>query len=220
MPVTEIATMAVVKQYLRIPSPSSPNGDDPVIQILMNAATRAIEREVGHIVPAEVTLERHDGGRPQIDLRELPVLYVRRVVEGWGYYDQDLDQQTVNAQPALSIWAYSLDIPEEGVLTRRGPGNVLYPFVHGRNNISVDYVAGCQAVPPGAEEAFLELVSIWYRQSQMKYDAGAGGGSSAVFNAVDTNSFTRTTAVTSVNFGVPDAILEMLKDGRRRPIIA
>ncbi len=217
MPITEIADLETVKQYLRIPNPSQPNSDDATIQIQMNAAQEAIEAEVGRIVPRRITAERHDGGTCELYLREHPVLYIVNVEEGWGYYNQELDNQDVNSQPALSIWAYSLDNAKEGLVTRRGPGNVLYPFVHGRNNIRVDYVAGRNEMPSNAQLAFLELVSIWYRQSQQR--ASAGNTEAIAYNATDDQSFTRATGDTSVNFGVPYAILEMLKGARRRPVI-
>ena len=217
MAITQIASLATVKQYLRIPNPSTANADDATIQILMNAAQEAIEKEIGYIIPKRVTAERHDGGRSEVWLRELPVLYVVNVEEGWGYFNQELDDQEVNSIPALSIWSYSLDMPSEGLVTRRGPGNVLYPFVRGRNNIRVDYVAGREIMPQNAVLAFCELISIWYRQSQQRMNAG--DPEAVQFNALDQSGFTRTTGTTSINFGVPYAILEMLKGTRRRPII-
>lgn len=217
MAITQIASLATVKQYLRIPNPTGSNPDDATLQVLMAGATEAIEKEVGHIIPARITNDKYDGGDMELWLRELPVLYIVNVEEGWGYYNWELDDQEVNSQPALSIWSYSLDNPREGLITRRGPGNVQVPFVHGRNNIRVDYVVGRNSVPGNAALAFCELVSIWYRQSQQR--AAAGNTEAIAYNASDTQSFTRATGDTSINFGVPYAILEMLKGSRRRPII-
>lgn len=216
MAITEIASLAQVKQYLRVPNASNPSGDDATIRMLMDAAQKIIERELGHIVSKTIRAERHDGGKFEVWLRELPVLYVSNVQEGWGYYDWNLDDQEVNSIPALSIWAYSLDMPKEGLVTRRGPGNVLYPFVNGRNNIRIDYVVGRTEVPGNARLAFCELVSIWYRQSQLRTQVGGAG--EVQFNALN-QDFTRATGYTSINLGVPETIIEMLKDGRRRPII-
>lgn len=219
MAITDIAPLATVKQYLRIPNPTQTSSDDATIQILMNAAQAAIEHEVGHITEKKIRGERHDGGGAELWLREFPVLYVENVEEGWGYYNWELDDQEVNTQPALSIWAYSVDRPEEGLVTRRGPGNVLYPFVSGRNNIRVDYVVGRLAVPDNALLAFCELVSIWYRQSQMRMGGTAARAEEGMaYNALD-QEFTRSTGETSINYGVPEAIIEMLKPNRRRPII-
>lgn len=219
MAITEIASLETVKQYLRMPNPSQPSGDDSTLQILMSAAQVVCEREMGAIVARPVTAERHDGGKCEVWLRTLPVLFIENVQEGWGYYDWDLYDQTVNSIPALSIWAYSLDSPHQGLVTRRGPGNVLYPFVHGRNNIRIDYVAGRAEVPANAVLAFCELVSIWYRQSQLRMGGDAARAIEGLaYNALN-QDFTRSTGDTSINLGVPDSIIEMLKPDRRRPII-
>ena len=219
MAITEIASLATVKQYMRIPSIPTPGPDDPTIQMLMDAAQKVIERELGHIVAKTVTAERHDGGKPEIWLRQIPVLYVSNVQEGWGYYDWDLDDQEVNQVPASSIWAYSLDMPTEGLITRRGPGNVLLPFAGGRNNIRVDYVAGRTEVPANAVLAFCELVSIWYRQSQLRMGGNAAGAPGGLaYNALN-QDFDAHADESSINLGVPESIIEMLKPDRRRPII-
>lgn len=219
MAITEIASLATVKQYLRIPNPTQPNGDDATIQILMDAAQAAIEREVGVVVARKVRAERHNGGRCEVWLREIPVLYIENIQEGWGYYNWDLDDQTVNSIPALSLWAYSLDNPKEGQVTRRAPGNVVYPFVHGINNIRVDYVAGRTEVPGNVVLAFCELTSIWYRQSQLRMGGDAARAIEGLaYNALN-QDFTRSDGVESVNLGVPQMIIEMLKADRRRPII-
>lgn len=219
--ITEIASLATVKQYLRIPNPAQPNPDDFILGIMMGAAQETIERELGHIVAKNITAERHNGGKRAVWLREIPVLYISNVEEGWGYYDWELDDQQVNQIPALSIWAYSLDNPQEGLLTRRSAGNVNIPFVCGVNNIRVDYVAGRTEMPQNAELAFCELVSFWYRNSQLRAinQAGTlGAGAATAFGAVN-QDFTRTTAVASINQGVPAGVIELLKPNRRRPII-
>lgn len=216
MAIAEIASLTQVRQYLRMPNPANPSSDDATLQILMDAAQKAIEREVGHIVKKTIRAERHNGGKCEIWLRELPVLYVENVEEGWGYYNFELDDQQVNSIPALSIWSYSLDNPEEGQVTRRAAGNVAYPFVHGKNNIRVDYVVGRTEMPANAVLAFCELVAHWYRSSQLRAANQVSAG--FVPNALN-QDFTRSTGVTSINLGVPEEIIEPLKSDRRRPII-
>ncbi len=215
MAITEIASLATVKQYLRIPVANTT--DDAVLTaVFIPAAQVVIERELGYIVAKTITAERHNGGKPAIYLRELPVLYVSNVEEGWGYYAQELDDQEVNQAAALSMWAYSLDNAKEGVVTRRAPGNVNVPFVLGVNNIRVDYVVGRAQMPFNAVLAFCELLAHWYRTSQLRTNNQV----STAFNPSAVNSdFTRAEGVTSVNLGVPTAIIELLKPNRRRPII-
>jgi hypothetical protein len=215
--ITELASLSQVREYLRIPAANT--GDNDILTtVFMPAAQAVIERELGRIVAYKVNAERHDGGRGEIWLREIPVLYIENCEEGWGYYDWELDDQEVNSIPALSMWAYSLDIPDEGLLTRRSQGNVNIPFMAGRNNIRVDYVAGRVDMPTNAVLAFLELLAHWYRVSQLRssnQSAGGGFQPSAVIN----NDFTRATGITSINMGVPMEILELLKPDRRRPIV-
>jgi len=215
MAITAIAELADVKTYLRIPQTNTID-DQVLTDVFMPAAQQVVEREIGHIVKKTIRGERYDGGGSEIYLRNLPVLYIENVQEGWGYYNWNLDDQEVNTQPALSIWAYSLDIPQEGLVSRRGPGNVLYPFVWGRNNIRVDYVVGREVMPQNAVLAFCELVGWWYRQSQLRTSVQPSAG----FNPsmLDQN-YSRTTGEESVNMGVPESIIELLKPNRRRPII-
>lgn len=216
MAITQIAPLATVKQYLRIPVTNTT--DDNILSTLfMPAAQDVIERELGHIVAKTITAERHDGGRREIWLRELPVLYVSNVEEGWGYYDWELDDQQVNQIPALSIWAYSLDNPTEGQITRRSAGSVNIPFVWGRNNIRVDYVAGRTEIPASAVLAFCEITAHWYRETQLRIANAVSAGFSPT--AIVSQDFTRATGVTSINMGVPVELIEMLKGKRRRPII-
>jgi hypothetical protein len=212
--VTEIVSLATLKSYLQIPVVDT-SYDSVLTDIFIPAAQRVIERELGIIVPRTIMAERHHGGTGLVMLRVLPVLYIINVEEGWGFYNWELTEQPVNSQPPVSIYAYSLDKPAEGYLTRRGPGNVCYPFVGGVDNIRVDYVAGRSEVPGSALLAALELIGVWFRQSQLRSSNQAMAG----FDAVN-EDFTRTSAITSINMGVPYYVLELLKPDRRRPLIA
>ena len=218
MAITSIASLTQIKTYLRMPNPASPSQDDATLQIFMAAAQSVIERELGHITRKVIRREVHSGGKCEIWLRELPVLYCINIEEGWGYYNWELDAQQVNSQTALSIWAYSVDQPQEGLITRRAAGNVLVPFVWGRNNIRVDYVVGRTEMPNNAVLAFCELVAHWYRTTQLRTSnqASAPYSPGQIIDA----DFTRSTGITSINMGVPEEILELLKPDRRRPLIA
>lgn len=217
MAFTSIASLTQVKNYLRMPNPASPSADDMVLQMFMDAAQKAIEVEIGHIVKKTIRAERHDGGRCELWLRNLPVLYVSNVEEGWGYYNWELDDQEVNTITALSIWAFSLDDPIEGLISRRSAGNVKVPFVQGAKNIRVDYTVGRTEMPANAVLAFCELVAHWYRFTQQRTSNSTGVGFQP--SALVSQDFTRATGVTSINMGVPLEILEMLKSDRKRPII-
>lgn len=211
--VTEIASLATVKEYLQIPTGDT-TYDDILTTVFIPAATAAIEREVGATV-ARPYVETYNGGSIAIFLRQLPVLYVQSVQEGWGYYNWEMDYQQVNSQPAVSLWAYSLDRPVDGMITRRGPGNVTTPFVPGISNIRVAYVAGRETIPANIVMAFLMLLSYWFRQSQLRTVNQATPG----FDALD-DSVTRSSGIQSITVGLPIAVIELLKGNRRRPFIA
>lgn len=217
MAITEIASLDQVKSYLRIPSTNTT--DDTVLEtIFLPAAQQVIEREIGPVVRREVRGERHSGGSYLIQLRVRPVLFVENVQEGWGYFNYDLDDQTVNSPPDIqSIWAYSLDRPRTGIVTRRGPANVNLAFMWGVNNVRVDYVAGRETVPPSATIAFLELIRFWYQTSQLR----SANQPTTGFNANGLNLQTvRTDGSAAVAFGEPPEIIEMLKAEKLEPIIA
>lgn len=212
MAVTEIASLEQVKNYLQIPDADT-TYDNILTTIFMPAATDVIEREIGHVV-AKNMVEFRDGGFPQLFLYDFPVLYIQSVQEGWGYYNWELDNQEVNTQPALSLWSYSLDRPKDGLLTRRGPGNVLVPFVSGVSNIRIAYVVGRETMPPNVLLVFLELIAYWFQASQLRTTNQA----SAAFNA-SADDFTRSSGITTTTAGFPQATLALLKGNRRRPII-
>lgn len=213
MAVTEISSLAQVKEYLQIPT-SDTTYDDVLSTVFIPAATDVIEREAGHII-AKQMVEFRDGGFPQLFLYDIPVLYIQSVQEGWGYYNWELDNQMVNTQPALSLWSYSLDRPKDGLLTRRGPGNVLVPFVQGVSNIRIAYTVGRETVPDNIRLAFLGLVAYWFQESQLRTSNQGQAG----FDALS-NDFTRSQGATSANMGIPTYIIALLKGNRRRPFIA
>lgn len=214
MAVTAIVTLDDIKTYLQIPTDDT-TYDSVLSSTFIPAAQEVIERELGVIVPRNIIAERHHGGSGAIWLRVLPVLYIANVEEGWGFYNWELTDQPVNSQPPVSIYAYSLDKPAEGMVTRRGPGNVNYPFQPGVDNIRVDYVAGRAEVPGSAFLAAQELIGVWFRQSQLRW----GNQANSAFDALN-EDFTRTSALETISLGVPYYVLELLKPHRRRPFIA
>lgn len=209
-----IVTLAELKAHLRYPSAQT--ADDDALEGFILAATEIIETEVGKVVQRQV-IEYHDGGQTAIYLRQRPVLSVVEVIENWGYFNWDLADQPSTTVPATNLFAYSLDNPAEGRVTRRSVGNIAIPFMSMGstfpNNVKVTYVAGRYQVPWSVRLAALELCAHWWQHSQQRSFAGSGAlsgnfdsmipdGGSAAFNA-----------------GVPYRILELIKPHRRSPII-
>jgi delta 1-pyrroline-5-carboxylate dehydrogenase len=66
------------------------------------------------------------------------------------------------------MFAYSIDSPESGGISRRSAGNVVIPFVAGLKNIKINYTAGLAAVPWSVRLAALEIIAHWWQNSQMR----------------------------------------------------
>jgi hypothetical protein len=160
--------------------------------------------------------EYYDGGGNYIYLRHKPILSVENIEEGWGWWDYELDYQQVNTVPAGSMFAFSIDSPEAGGISRRSAGNVCIPFVPGVKNIKVNYTAGLPAVPPSVRLAALEIIAHWWSNSQMRAMANTNAYQS--FDQMN-EEFTRTTGTISINSGLPYRVLELLKKHRHLPII-
>lgn len=211
-----IVTLAELKAHLRYPNATQPSSDDDALEGFILAATEIIETEVGKVVQREVT-EYHDGGSIAIYLRQKPVLKVVQVIENWGYFNWDLADQPSTTIPATNLFAYSLDNPAEGRVTRRSVGNIAIPFMAMGSmfpaNIKVEYTAGRYQVPWSVRLATLELCAHWWQHSQQRqYSAGASLSGNF-------DSFVPDQGTTAFNAGVPYRVLELLKPHRHSPII-
>lgn len=218
-----IVTLAEVKQFMRYPSSQwSSSPDDTALQWFINAADVVIESECDVVLP-KLFSEHYDGGDTSIFLRHIPVLEVSNVEEGWGWLAYELDFVEVNSPgPDWSLYAYSLDSPSNGEITRRSAGNVVIPFRPGDSNIFVQYRAGYEPtnIPGNLFLAELQLIQHWWKNSQ--YRAESVAGSNIAYDATSGQVYTRDTeaGTQNLNIGVPVAILSMIKNERRRPIIA
>lgn len=214
-PTIGIVTAAELKTHLRYPNPTQTTSDDDALEGFILAATEVVENEVGKVVERQV-IEYHDGGTPFIYLRQRPVISVTEIIENWGYFNWDLAAQPSTTVPATNLFAYSLDSPTEGRVTRRSVGNIAIPFMAMGgmfpNNVKVTYQAGRLMVPFAIRLATLELCAYWWQQSQQRqFSSGgtlAGNFNQAVTGNVDNGLYP----------GVPYRILELLKAHRRTPI--
>jgi hypothetical protein len=212
-PTVGIVSLTDLKAHLRFPDPKAPTTDDDALEGFIYAATEVIETEVGKVAQRQVT-EYHDGGRQAIYLKQTPVLSVVSIIENWGYFNWNLVAQPSTTVPATNLFAYSVDNPAEGRVTRRTVGNVSIPFMSMGSefpaNIQAIYIAGRSQTPWAVRLATLELCAHWWQFSQQR-QYGVGALSSNFDNAVSTGPATL--------FGVPYRILELIKSHRRTPII-
>jgi hypothetical protein len=210
---TDVVTLQDVKAHLRMSQTDTT--DDMALMGFIAAVDDVVVAECGEVIPVHYD-EYYDGGGFWVYLRHRPVLSVEAVEEGWGWFNYMLDYQPVNTIPASSMYAYSLDSPTIGGITRRSAGNVQIPFVPGTKNIHVWYTAGRATVPPSIRLGALEMIAHWYQNSQLRSMAGSQQYSS--YDALN-EDWTRATGITSINSGLPFRVLELLKRHRRIPII-
>jgi hypothetical protein len=211
--VADIVSLQDVKTHLRY-TPTD-TVDDVALQGFIHAANDVVQTECGDILPATYD-ENHDGGSYVIYLRHTPVLSIDNVEEGWGWWNWELDYQQVNTVPAGALYAYSLDMPTIGAISRRSAGNVQIPFVPGTKNIRVQYTAGRDTVPGAVRLFALELIAYWWRISQQR--AMQTAASTTQYQQVN-EDFTRSQGITSINLGIPAGLLEVLKPYRHTPYI-
>lgn len=207
-----IATLTEVKTYLRYPNPTGSSPDDTMIQDFMNSADAVINRVCGEVDGATYD-EWYPGGDTVIQLRHFPVQTITLVEENWGFVTYTLTAQPGDTDPSLtSLWAYSLDLPLSGLITRRSVGNVVVPFVNasgGGDNVRIQYTTGVAVIAGNIKHAYMDLVAHWWQNSQQR--TLPGGVSAESYDAVDTSS--------GYSAGVPYRIMEILTGARRGPII-
>lgn len=210
---TDVVTLQDLKAHLRMPLTDTT--DDMALMGFIAAVDDVVIAECDDVLPRHYD-EYYDGGAYWIYLKHRPVISVENVEEGWGWINYELDYQQVNTVPAGSMFAYSIDSPSIGGITRRSAGNVQIPFVPGTKNIRVWYTAGRQSVPASIRLAALEIVAHWYQNSQLRSMANSQTYSS--YDAIN-EDWTRATGITSINAGLPQRVIELLKRHRRVPVI-
>jgi hypothetical protein len=215
---SSIASLADVKAHLRYPSPTQASTDDAIIQGLIDAATGVISYHLDDVLPTRHS-ETYSGGDCTVWLRHKPVISVSNVEESWGYIAYQLDLQAADSPAPFSMFAFSLDNPETGQITRRSAGNVVIPFRAGVDNIRVDYTSGREVVPPQIVFAVKSLVAHWFQHEELRTQAA--GAADMQYDMVSQSfAFSRETGTTTAYYGVPNRILELIMSERRGPIIA
>jgi hypothetical protein len=153
-------------------------------------------------------------------VRHIPVLSVISVQEGWGFTNYELDYQQVNSVNATSMFAYSIDQPDMGQISRRSAGNVNIPFMRGEANIRVTYAAGRQEVPGSVKLATLELLAHYWQNRQQRGN-GANMTGAESYDATDTDQPTSGAfgGLIGIDVGLPVRVIELLRPYRHMPYI-
>lgn len=142
-------------------APDVPTGDDDEMRDFIASVTPIIEDLVGPILPRPMD-EWYDGGGALIAVTTTPVLSVTTVTESWGGSSiRTLTNQPLDGVTPVSTYGYTVDLAT-GILTRRISG-VASPFVGGRRNVHVMYVAG-QPVKPNLRRAAKEQFRFMWNE--------------------------------------------------------
>jgi hypothetical protein len=163
-----------VKAHLNINPADTSN--DAELSGFIDAATAYILNLTGPIDATQYT-EVHSGNGPAIVLRNVPVVSVQSVTEYIGPTAYVLTQSELGA--ATGAYAFSLDNPQAGVLTRRYNGGIVGAFAGGVRNIVVTYTAGRGYVPADVRMAVLQDIAGLFQPSQEgsnPYYANAAAG--------------------------------------------
>lgn len=140
----DLVTLAEAKAFLDIPTQIT--RDDAEISAFVSALTGPVEQHVGAVLPVAYT-ERHDGGRPAINLDHIPVVSITSV--------------TLPGSVALASTGYELDKPS-GVVNRM-IGDYTTTWEYGR--ITIVYTAGLASVPAHVKQAALIILGhLWETQ--------------------------------------------------------
>lgn len=210
-----IISLADARTHLRLPAANT--DDDAALQnTFIPAVSDVLRHECGEIIPNQHD-ELYDGGDLSIWLRHCPVLEVNNVEEGWGWTNYELDYVEVNSTMSTSMFAYSIDNPTVGVITRRSGGNVNIPFMHGSSNIRVNYVAGRQKVPDSLKLAALELLAYWWQGSQQRGAQFQSTGYNTMDQAEPTSGAMG--GLIGINIGIPYKVLELIRPYRHMPFM-
>lgn len=224
-----VIELSDAKAWLRYPDPSAPSSDDAGIQSVIDAAEQIIEAKVGVCTPKIYDELYTPNGSCKVWLRNTPVLEVMSVVESWDVVSFDLaDQPSTTGAiiggtgneptelPATDLWAYSLDEPLTGEVTRRGPMNVAMPFFPSDRGLHIIYRAGRNPMPPAIQLAAKELVAHIWQNAELRsmaqsnqfvqYDTVSGQGIDSM----------RPDTAASFWVGVPNRIIALLESEMTR----
>ncbi len=130
---------------------------------LVTAVSQQLDELCGPVVVRTITSELHDGGRPTILLRNLPVSSITTVTEYDGTTGTTLTAET-NATKTTANYLHLGTAGEvaSGRIVRRS-NNADYVFPAGRRNIDVTYVAGRAATTSAVAPKFKQAAAMMLR---------------------------------------------------------
>jgi hypothetical protein len=209
----DVVSLEQVREQLRF-ADTYTDDDDMLENIYIPAANEVVRRECGDIIPQTYD-EFYCGGTPSIKLRHSPILRVLLVEEDRGFVIDRLVEQPPTTTEIGTYYAFSIDYPKSGIITRRGPNNNAFPFwpVNGEC-VHVIYVAGKADVPGNVVMVALQIIAYWYRAFEQQQ---TGTDPYAALN--DDFPESGDNIATPAQYGVPAYLLELLRASAREPVI-
>jgi hypothetical protein len=139
----------------------------PLLPSYITSVSRMLDKACGPIVQRTITGEAHDGGDWHVSLNLFPVASVTTVTEYAHTVASVLTGETAATAPANG---YLADL-DSGVLLRRR-AKVDWPWVSGRGNVVVTYVAGRYTSTLTVDDrfkraAYITLANLWRREQGM-----------------------------------------------------
>lgn len=176
---------------------------DTALTAYITAVSLRLDELCGPIVVRTITGETHDGGNHQIWLDYIPISSVTTVTEYANTTATTLTAETNATKPSS---AYMVDLQTGKLVRRSSNGNTT--FAKGMQNIAVTYVAGRATQTSTVSEKFklaanLMLAAIWRREQ------GAGTTTFGEFAS----------PVMGATFAIPNAVMELLADEIRGPVV-
>lgn len=138
-----VLSLTEARRALRIES-EDPDRDEEIRDVL-DGIVDLIEGFTGRVYRRQQFTETHDGGGGALLLRRTPVISIVTVVEGGS---------------TLTAGNWTLD--DNAGLLHRGGTVAAIPWLWGRQNITVNYVAGASVCPPRVRDAAkIALMHRW-----------------------------------------------------------
>lgn len=167
LPVAPLVTLGEVKAHLSIAT----SGDDDELAAFIAASVPILEGIAGPITPRTVVGETHDAGSQHIWTDFSPIISVSSLTEMVGFVQFTLTAQTIGG--GGDNYGYTIDDAREGRITRRGVGNIAYPFgliqdarqTTGIGSVLISYVAGRAQPSENIRMALKELLKYQWRQT-------------------------------------------------------
>jgi hypothetical protein len=198
-----LISLAQARASIGLPAANTIKDED--LRELITDATPIMEDLCGPILH-RAWVETQDGGSTQIGLIRSPLISVSSVIESYGSnYQRPLTVQDIFTGSALNAFGYTVEL-DSGIVTRRSAGAAV-PFVAGKRNIQITYIAGRLVIGGNIVRATRRLVRHLWQQENQGFRPAMGTPNVPM-------------STTPSGFAVPTAVVELCAGDLRGPSVA